>query len=327
MKAYVFERTGGPEVLQMRDIEGIEPGAHEVRIRVRAFGINRAETYLRSGRMGPVEGPRVPGIEAVGEIAEDPSGCFAVGTRVATAMGGLQLTRRGSYAEEVTVLRSNVISLEPTMLPWEELATLPQAYLTAWGALSQSLCVDAGQTLLIRGGTSSVGLAAIGYANMVGLNVLATTRSASHVERLYAAGAHHVLIDSGQIAHEVARTCPFIDAALEIVGASTVLDTAKMIRPFGAATVIGLLGGALVLDTFNLALDFPPAVRLAFFQSELLGTSALPLDGSPLPLIVHDLAHNRLPSIHAITFDFDEVRKAHEFMESGRALGKIVVRV
>ncbi|HCF2341727.1 TPA: alcohol dehydrogenase, partial [Pseudomonas aeruginosa] len=168
MKAYVIEQAGGPEVLRLRDIASPEPNANEVRIRVRAFGLNRAELYRRAGKMGPITGPVVPGIEAVGEVLLDPSGRFRVGQRVATAMGGLQFSRNGSYAEEVTVLRSNVLALPDTYLSWEELAALPQAYLTIWGALDRSLAIQPGQTLLVRGATSSVGLAALTYAKARG---------------------------------------------------------------------------------------------------------------------------------------------------------------
>jgi len=137
MKAYVIESAGGPEVLQLRDIPSVAPKADEVRIRVRAFGLNRAEVYRRAGKMGPITAPVVPGIEAVGEVLEDPSGTLRTGQRVATAMGGLQFSRAGSYAEEVTVLRSNVVDLDGTSLSWEELAALPESYITVWGALGR----------------------------------------------------------------------------------------------------------------------------------------------------------------------------------------------
>ena len=85
---------------------------------VRAFGLNRAEVYRRAGKMGPIAAPIVPGIEAVGEVLEDPSKTFRVGQRVATAMGGMQFARNGSYAEQTTVLRSNVVDLDGTSLDW-----------------------------------------------------------------------------------------------------------------------------------------------------------------------------------------------------------------
>lgn len=328
MKAYVINQAGGTEVLELRDIESVAPKFDEVRIRVRAFGINRAETYLRAGKMGPIDGPRVPGIEAVGEVLEDPSGTFRVGQRVATAMGGLQFGRNGSYAEEVTVLRGNVIDLDGTTLSWEELAALPQAYLTIWGALNHSLDIKEKQTILVRGATSTVGLAAVTYAKASGLQVVATTRSAEHAQRLYGVGADHVVVDAGSVADEVRKLYPAgIDAALEVVGAPTLRDTASVLRPFGAVAVIGLLGGAPVLDQFNLMTDLPPAARVSFFPSQLLGTPALPLDNAPLRAIAADVAAKRLPSLLKQTLAFDEVRRAHELMEGDRVQGKLVVRV
>ncbi|NCE86433.1 zinc-binding alcohol dehydrogenase family protein [Pseudomonas sp. Q1] len=326
MKAYVIEQPGGPQVLQLRDIPSPEPTSDEVQIRVRAFGLNRAETYLRAGKMGEINAPRVPGIEAVGEVIHDPAGILRTGQRVATAMGGMQFSRNGSYAEQVTVLRSNVISLDDTSLSWEELATLPQAYLTVWGALDKSLAIQKGQTLLVRGGTSSVGLAAITYAKSRGLTVIATTRTATNIQRLYDMGADEVVIDNGEIAQRIREIAPLgVDAALEVVGATTLRDTIKTLRPFGAVSVIGLLGGPPIMENFHLMQDLPAGVRLNFFPSALLGTPALPLLATPLPWLAKEIAAKRMPSIHTRTFAFDEVRHAHRLMESDRALGKLVV--
>lgn len=328
VKSYVISRIGGPEVLELRDVPSLAPKSDEVRIRVRAFGINRGETYLRAGKMGPIEAGRVPGIEAVGEVLEDPSGKFRTGERVATAMGGLQFTRPGSYAEEVTVLARNVVSLDGTTSSWEELAAMPEAYLTVWGALHKSLAIEAGQTLLVRGATSSVGLAAVTYAKASGVRVLATTRSESNADLLHRAGADMVIVDDGAIAEQILRVQPTgIDAALEIVGAATLRDSAKALRPFGAITVIGMLAGPPVFDQFNLMSDLPPAVRLNMFPSQLFGTEALPLTDSPLKSLALDMEAKLIPSHLAKTFEFDEVRDAHRLIESNRALGKIVVRV
>jgi len=328
MKAYVIEQTGGPQVLQMRDIPSLAPAADEVQIRVRAFGLNRAETYLRVGKMGAITAPRVPGIEAVGEVIHDPAGVFRTGQRVATAMGGMQFSRNGSYAEEVTVLRSNVLALGDSALSWEELAALPQAYLTIWGALDKSLAIQSGQTLLVRGATSSVGLAAVTYAKARGLNVIATTRSPANVDRLRTMGASEVIVDSGEVADAVRQMIPEgADAALEVIGAATLRDTVKALRPFGAVSVIGLLGGPPVLEQFHLMQDLPAAVRLSFMPSGLLGTSAIPLQESPLEWVAQEIAEGRMPSLLTQTFDFDDVRRAHSVMESDRALGKLVVRI
>ncbi len=328
MKAYVVEQPGGPEVLKMKDIASPAPKPHEVKIRVKAFGLNRAEVYRRAGKMGPISGQVVPGIEAVGEVIEDPAGVLRMGQRVATAMGGLQFARNGSYAEEVTVLRSNVVDLKGVTLAWDELAALPESYLTVWGALGRLIDRAPQQTLLVRGATSSVGQAGVAYAKARGLTVIATTRSADNAARLKAIGADAVVIDTGAIASEVRAAVPQgVDLALEVVGASTVRDTLKALRPFGHAVVIGLLGGAPVLESLDLMNELPQATRLSFFGSGMLGTPALPLSDAPLTWVTDRLASRDIPSLRVQTFDFDDVQRAHSLIESDRALGKLVVRV
>ncbi|MEX1903176.1 zinc-binding alcohol dehydrogenase family protein [Pseudomonas aeruginosa] len=328
MKAYVIEQPGGPEVLRLHDIASPEPNANEVRIRVRAFGLNRAELYRRAGKMGPIAGPVVPGIEAVGEVLQDPAGQFRVGQRVATAMGGMQFSRNGSYAEEVTVLRSNVVALPDSELSWEELAALPQAYLTVWGALDRSLAIQPGQTLLVRGATSSVGLAALTYAKARGLRVLASTRSAEHTARLRQLGADQVFIDDGELCASILAAAPEgVDAALEVVGAPTLRDSVRCLRPFGSVCVIGLLGGPPLLEQFQLMQDLPGATRLSFFPSGLLGGAYMDLGESPLGWVVRERTAGRLPSLLSAAFDFDDLPRAHSLMEANRAFGKFVVRV
>lgn len=328
MKAYVVEKVGGPEALELRDVDSVQPGNDEVLIRVKAFGLNRAETYLRAGHMGEITAPRTPGIEAVGEIINDPTGIFQPGQRVATSMGGMQFSRAGSYAEQVTVLRSNVVDLGNSNLSWEELASLPQSYLTVWGALTKSLKIQKGQTILIRGATSSVGLAAVAYAKAHGLNVIATTRSAERESRLKELGATHVIIDQGEISEQVRALYPAgVDAALEVVGAATLKDTIKAIRPFGAVTVIGLLGGAPVIEHLHLMQDLPSAISVNFFPSGLFGTAALPLTDTPLDWIAKEIEEGRMPSIVTQVFNFTDLRRAHSLIESNQAFGKLVVRI
>lgn len=328
MKAYVIETAGGPEVLQLSDIEARVPNADEVRIRVRAFGLNRAEVYRRSGRMGPISGQVVPGIEAVGEVLDDPSGTFRAGQRVATAMGGMQFSRPGSYAEEVTVLRSSIIDLDGTTLSWEELASLPQSYLTVWGALGRLIDTTPGLTLLVRGASAAVGQASVAYAKARGLTVLATTRSPANAARLKAIGADAVIIDNGSISEQVNAAAPQgVDVAFEVVGAATVLDTVKTLNPFGTAVVVGLLSGKPELEKLDLASDLPNAVRLAFFSSAMLGSAALPLADAPLRWIAERQARGATASLRVQTFDFDDVPRAHRVMESNTAQGKLVVLV
>jgi NADPH2:quinone reductase len=328
MKAYVVERAGGPEVMELRDIASAKPGPDEVRLRVKAFGLNRAEVYRRAGKMGPIDKPVVPGIEAVGEVIEDPSNAYRVGQKVATAMGGMQFSRNGSYAEEVTVLRNNIVDLDGVDLSWEELAALPESYLTVWGALGRLLSGTRGKTVLVRGATSSVGLAGVAYAKALGHTVVATTRSEGNATRLREIGADTVLVDAGEISGPLREAAPQgIDAALEVVGAATVLDTLKALKPYGDAVVIGLLGGPPVLESLNLMGDLPQATRLSFFGSGMLGTPALPLSDAPLRWIADRIAKGETPSLRVRSFAFDDIQRAHALIESNRALGKLVVRL
>lgn len=328
MKAYVIENTGGPEVLQLSDVPTVPPHVNEVRIRVKAFGLNRAEISRRNGAMGPISGPLILGIEAVGEVIEDPSGLLRVGEAVATAMGGMQFARNGSYAEEVTVSASNVIPLGKSTLTWEELGALPMAYITAWGALNKSLNVASGQTLLVRGATSSVGLASVLYAKTKGLKVIATTRSSNNIDRLREVGADYVVLDKGEIASDIRKLIPEgVDVAVDLVGGGVIKDTLRTLRPFGAVSVVGLLSGVPLLDQFNLMQDLPDAIKLNFFSSRLFGSGALPAKEVPMPEIISQISAGLLPSILVKTFEFEDLRKAHSLMERNQAVGKLVIRV
>ena len=174
MRAMLFEEYGGPEKLVIKEIPVPEPGDGEVRVRVRAFGINRAETYMRRGAWGDVV--RVSGIECVGEVDFDPSGALRQGQKVAAIMGGLGRTRNGSYAEYTCVPSTNIFSLE-TKLPWDELAALPESFATAWVCLYENLKLAKEHVLVVRGGTSALGQAALNIAADAGATVLASTRS------------------------------------------------------------------------------------------------------------------------------------------------------
>src|SRR5947209_10322314 len=132
MRAIVITEPGGPEVLEVQEVADPVPDGEEVLIRVKAFGINHAETHMRKGEWP--EATPISGIEAVGTVARDPSGALAEGTKVVTVMGGLGRTRNGSYAEYVAAAASNVTPIEAS-LSWTELAAIPESDATAWSTL------------------------------------------------------------------------------------------------------------------------------------------------------------------------------------------------
>lgn len=325
MKAIIAKKPGGPEVLELVDIDQPVTQQGEIKIQVKAFGLNKAESYYRSGNYGTFVPNQALGIEAVGEIIDDPSGKFRVGQKVATAMGGMMFTRHGGYAEYITVSANNVIAID-SELTHEQLAALPEAYLTVWGALDKNIQISDGESLLVRGATSSIGMAAVAYAKARGLTVIATTRNPDSIDKLKSIGADHVVIDNGNIHEEVKAILPEgVSNALEIVGAATLKDTLKSIRQWGQVVVIGLLGGTTVLESFNLMGDLPNTVRLSFFSSGLFGSDTLPLNESPLNWVIKQVATGNIPNTLAKTFGVEDIQEAHRLLDSGTANGKIVV--
>ena len=326
MKAIVINQAGGVDQLKIQDVK--EPTVPEgyVKIKIKAFGLNRAEVYLRSGSWGEINEPRIAGIEAAGEIHEDETGKFEKGQKVITAMGGLMLAREGSYAEYLIAPVSNVLAVNTT-LPWEELATLPQAYLTVWAALDKSINIKTEQSLLVRGGTTTLGFAAITYAKARGLKVIATTRNPENKARLIEKGADEVIIDNGNIAEKVHQIYPEgVDNALDIIGATTIKDTSKAVKHWGEVCAVGVLTG-VKFDNFDIMSDLPNTVKLNFFASGLLGSAQLPFSESPIQWIIEQIESKKMPSILSKTYQFDQIREAHSAMENNTINGKAVVIV
>lgn len=326
MKAIVMTEHGGPEVLQVQEVP--DPVAHdgEVLVRVKAFGLNHADTYMRSGTW-PFGIP-VLGIETAGTVEEDPSGRLERGQRVVAIVGGMARDRNGSYAELVSVPANNVVAIE-TSLSWAELAAIPEVYATAWTALHSNLGLQSGQSVLIRGATSTVGQAAVNIASDLGAHVIATTRNPAHKQQLRDLGADEVLVDDGELAGQVRATHPEgVDAVLELVGNSVLRDSLKAVRPRGGVCLVGFLGGLEPIADFDPLMDLPSGVRLTTFASAfVLGDEYFPTTDVPLQEIVEKASRGIFQAKPAQVFKFDQIVDAHRLMEAGQAGGKLVVEV
>jgi NADPH:quinone reductase-like Zn-dependent oxidoreductase len=287
---------------------------------VKAFGLNRSELFTRQGLSPGVQFPRVLGIEAVGVVENAPGGEFKPGQIVATAMGGMGRAFDGSYAEYTSVPANQVQAINTT-LDWQTLGALPEMMQTAWGSLTRSLHLKAGQSLLIRGGTTSVGLAAAVLAKRQGAIVAATTRKADRESMLKDNGADHVFIDTGEIARDVRMIFPDgVDKVLELVGTTTLLDSLQSVARFGSVCMTGMVGNAWEFDQFSPMGAIPSTVNLTTYS----GGSQDFVD-TPLQTVVDEIEAGRMKPRIGRVFQLDEIVEAHRCMEDNTAGGKIVV--
>jgi NADPH:quinone reductase len=320
MRAAVLDGPGPPEALTIRDVPVPDPAPGWVLIKVMAFGLNRSELHTRLGLAEGVTFPRIPGIEAVGVVARCPGGEFAPGQQAATLMGGMGRVFDGGYAQYTCVPAQQVVPFA-SGLDWSVLGAVPEMLQTAYGSLDVGLDAQPGQSLLIRGGTSSVGMATAVLARQRGLTVLATTRSPAKGKDLTAAGVEHVLIDDGSVAPQVRRILPEgADAALELVGTPTLQDTLRAVRVHGVVCFTGMLSNQWTIHDFYPIEYLPRGVRLTAYGGE----------SADLPQELLQGFLDRVAAGQAVVpigrvYSFDDIVQAHRDMEANRVSGKLVV--
>ena len=323
MRAAVCVRPGGPEVLEIRELP--VPAVREgwSLVQVKGAGLNRSELRTRQGHSPNVTFPRVLGIECVGIVAASTDPTLPDGTTVAAVMGEMGREFDGGYAE-YALLPNSLLMPVTTTLPWDVLAALPETYLTAQGSLDAlGVVPDSQGRLLIRGGTSLVGMAAASIASGYGVTTVATTRRPGKIDALTAAGVDYALVDNGgSLAPSVHAIWPAgPDYVLDLVGASTAVDSLRLVRRGGTVCMAGSLSGWVLPDFEPIAM-IPSGTRLTAFHSDTLKGSA---GTTALQRVVREVeAGLYRPNVDRI-FGLDDIVAAHRYMENNQATGKLVM--
>lgn len=325
-KVVRFHETGGPEVLRIEDEEVGEPGADELRLRIEAIGLNRAEVMFRSGIY--LEQPQFPaqlGYEAAGTVEAVGAGVkdFKAGDAV-SVIPAFSMNTYGTYAERA-LLPAHAVVKRPAGVDAETAAAVWMQYITAWGALIDIGQLRADEAVLIPAASSSVGLAAIQIANSVGAIPIAMTRTDDKVEALKNAGAADVVVSQSQDIAKAARQVTAdrgVRMVFDPVAGPMVNELAETLSQNGTLFLYGNLSGAETPFPFVAALSKGLTVR---------GYTLFEITGDPVRLaravkfINHGLEHDQLKPIIAKRFALDDIVEAHRYMESNRQFGKIIV--
>ena len=322
MRAVVLDGPGGPDALVVRSVPVPSASAGQVLIRVRAFGLNRSELHFRRGVASSGSFPRIPGIEATGVVESAPGGEFEPGTQVMTMMGGMGREIDGGYAEFVRVPAGQVIPFR-SGLCWEVLGAVPEMLQTAYGSLDVGVRPRPGESLLIRGGSSSVGLAIAVLAKRQGLTVISTTRRESNRGLLESVGVDHVVLDDGDIAGQVRDLVPAgVHGAVELVGVNVLRDTLHTVRPGGTVCFTGMLSDEWTIGEFYPMDWLPNGVRLTAYSG---GSADLPRRVLQEFLDAVEAGDATVPI--GRVYRLDDIAEAHRDMENGEVGGKGVVLV
>ena len=320
MRAAVTLKPGTPEVIVVQEKPIPQSKEGWVLIKIKAFGLNRSEIFTRLGDSPNVKFPRIQGIECVGLVEEDPSGRLKKGQKVAAIMGGMGRDFDGSYADYTLVPFEIVFPFESD-LPWPTLGAIPEMFQTVSGSLRDALEVKKGEILLIRGGTSSIGMLACQLARYLEITVVSTTRDPNKEEFLKLNGAEHVLIDDGTVSEQLKLIFPKgVHKVLELIGTKTLKDSLKCIQPKGMVCMTGILGSEWSMKAFTPMGDIPSLGRLTVYMGE-----ANSLSKDMLQEFIDAVTEGAINLNLDKTFTLDEIVEAHKYMESNQAKGKIVV--
>ncbi len=323
-----FSKAGGPEVLEFVDTEVPEPGPAEVRIKVKAIGINRAESMWRTDvYIEPVKFPAGLGYEAAGivdAVGKDVSG-FAPGDKV-NVMPSFSMNEYFTYGEVIIVPDYAVVK-HPESLSFAEAASIWMMFVTAYGALIEDAKVGKGDFVIVPAASSSVGLAAIQLANYAGATTIALTRQAGKKAQLLDAGAAHVVVtDETDLVQEIMRITDGKGArvAFDPVGGPTFAKLISALSFQGIAYIYGALSeGVTPLPV----LEMIAKVITVKAHNIWLTSGDETRRKAAVEFVLKGLESGALKPVIDRTFAFDEIVDVHRYLETNGQFGKIVVTV
>ena len=320
MKAMVLEKPCSAEEMKIKNVPIPEVREGWVLVKVKAFGINRAEIFTRQGDSPSVKLPRIIGIECVGTVENPSDSSLKKGDKVFSMMNGMGRKFDGSYAEYILIPKNQVYLLKLSEESWEKLAAYPELYYTAYASLFRSLKLEKGETLLIRGGTGSVALAAVQLAKAINVKVAATTRSMSKEQFLKEKGVDEVIIEDEKFNENLRKLFPEgVDKVLELIGSPTLKSSLKSVKQGGTVCMTGCLGG-WVINKFEPLDDIISESYLTSFNSTYVNENVV----SEMFDFIEK--YSIKPEISRV-FTLDEISEAHKFLEGNKANGKVVVVV
>jgi putative PIG3 family NAD(P)H quinone oxidoreductase len=326
MKAIVIREPGGPEVLELREVPTPQPVRGEVRVRVRATAVNRADLLQRRGMYpAPPGSPQdIPGLEIAGEVdaVGDAVTELGPGDRVFGLVGG------GAYAENV-VVHARTLARMPRDMSFNDAAAVPEAFLTAWDAAVAQAGLASGEVLLVSAVGSGVGTAAFQIAHAVGARALGTARSADKIGRARELGLKDgIVVEKGAFAQEVlARTGGRgADVVLELVGGSYVAEDLACLAPKGRIVVVGTMAGTRIDFDLRGLMHKRASIRGTVLRARPLEEKILAAQALQRHIVPLFESGAVRPVVDRVV-PLAQAAEAHRAIESNETFGKVVLEV
>jgi NADPH2:quinone reductase len=327
MKAVVISRPGGPEVLEIQEVEKPIPGPDQVLVRVRNSALNRADLLQRQGYYpAPFGSPQdIPGIEFAGEIVTVGSlvQLWESGQRVFGITGG------GAHAEFV-VAQERAVAEVPQRLSWSEAASIPEAFITAHDALWKQAMLKPSEIVIIHAVGSGVGLAALQLANALGAETYGTSRTADKLQRAKKFGLKNGIIvsDPENMVNQFKQIANGrgADVVLDLVGGAYMTASLHMLAPLGRVIAIGTVAGSKATVDLRQVLSKRITIRGTVLRARPLEekinvTQAFARE--LCPLFDGDVLRPVIDSEFALA----DIQTAHRRMESNETFGKVVLKI